>query len=229
MPCLLGLASFNYLNKFTMKRTSLLCLLLLGIVFSLSAQKAQFGIGLSVGHSNLTAGQSATAPNFSSVITEGKWGFSTSIYALIPLAGRLHLSVTPSIKFQNQSALFTLTDGTGPLQEDIQPATIALPIRLEMHSNKGAWRPVVAVGGGALFNLGQTEESNLDAEKLTAFWEVSAGLATELERFTIRPEVYTRRSLGNVVRGVGDNTFNQALGDTDWAYIGFRILFYGNS
>ncbi|MEL6356068.1 MAG: hypothetical protein AAFQ37_03945 [Bacteroidota bacterium] len=199
------------------------------ITLPLVAQKTEFGIGLSVGHSNLSADRIQTEPNFTGVAVNGDWGFGLNIYAAVPVSGRLHFSTTPSILFQDQKVLFTPTGFPGTtFEEQIMGVSIVLPIRAELRAQSGNWRPVASAGIGALVDLTASTNERLSPEDLSAFWEVAVGLEKLTPHFKFRPEIFTRRGLGQVSRAVGDNIYNQALGNTMWSYVGFRILFYGN-
>lgn len=212
----------------------LLVFLFFLVLTSLAAQRsADFGIGLSAGLSNLSTGNAAIASNFESVKTEGGAGFGLEIMASLPITGRLYLTSTPSILFQKQRAIFTYPGDQAFESEDIQAASVVLPLRAELRSQGGKIRPVVSAGFGLILDLTQSDESNLQTEQITSFWEVTAGveipisISKQERSFTFRPEIYTRNGIGRTVRGVGDSIYNQSLGDATWSYVGLRFLFYG--
>jgi hypothetical protein len=203
------------------------------VITSLAAQRAEFGIGLSVGHSNLRTGDPEANTVFSGVSTDSGPGFALSILASLPITGRLYLTTTPSILFQDQQAVFTYSGDRATDREEIQAAAVVLPLKAELRSQKGKFRPVVSAGIGVIVDLTQSETSNLETESITSFWEITAGVEIPINfskqnrSITVRPEIFTRNGTGRTVRGVGESIYNQVLGDADWNYVGLRILFYG--
>ncbi|MEM9835486.1 MAG: hypothetical protein AAF828_03235 [Bacteroidota bacterium] len=203
-------------------------------VTGLSAQSMEFGIGLSLGHSNLMPGQLSPTTDFSSITPEGGPGFGLSVYSALPITGRLFLSLNPSLQFQDQNVIFSPIDDRPDEVEEVQPVSISVPLRAELRTFTGSLRPVVGLGIGANFDLSETEDPNLEDENVTLFWEVTAGAEIDINvpkkehSFVFRPEIFTRRSLGRVVSITGESIYNQALGNTNWSYVGLRLLFYGS-
>ncbi|MEM7572182.1 MAG: hypothetical protein AAF433_04745 [Bacteroidota bacterium] len=213
-------------------RLLMLCCLLAGGL-NLTAQNLQFGIGLSGGLADIHLAQPnrvIALEGFNEGERDGQpkagIGFSINVYSRILLNDWLAVSSAPSILFQN-TRIEQLDQNGSPLDYDLYPANIALPVALEVSPGKGQWRPNFSAGLGVLIDLANDELPENTLRSNLLFGQLSAGISREFSKFIFRPElVYW----GNIVRlndGVlsGDPAINPA---SRWNYLGLRLLFYGN-